>query len=86
MFHQDSLLRQPKPPIPLPTYLTDNMTEGITRTVTESGGSLKVVIPKQLAQLYGIGSGDTVEWTQGGPGELRIRKVEEDSSRSLTRT
>ena len=59
----------------LPTFLTDNMTGGISRTVTESGGSLKVVIPKQLAQLYGIRNGDVLEWTQGGPGELRLRKL-----------
>ena len=53
------------------------MTNGIRRKVVETGGSLKVVIPKQLAELYGIGSGDTIEWTQGGPGELRLRKVSE---------
>jgi bifunctional DNA-binding transcriptional regulator/antitoxin component of YhaV-PrlF toxin-antitoxin module len=51
------------------------MTDGIERKVTESGGSLKIVIPKQLAQLYGIENGDTIEWTQGGPGELRLKKV-----------
>lgn len=51
------------------------MTDGIKRKVVETGGSLKVVIPKQLAQLYGIGNGDTIEWTQGGPGELRLKKA-----------
>lgn len=51
------------------------MTDGVRRKVVETGGSFKVVIPKQLAELYGIGSGDTVEWTQGGPGELRLKKA-----------
>lgn len=53
------------------------MTDGAKRKVYETGGSLRVTIPKAIAQLYGIGDGDTVEWMQGGPGELRLRKVPE---------
>jgi hypothetical protein len=51
---------------------------GVVRSVMKGkAGSLMIVIPSQLAELYGIGKGDKLEWSQGGPGELRIRKVPE---------
>jgi len=53
------------------------MTDGVRRKVVETGGSLKVVIPKDIAELHGIQGGDTIEWSLGGPGELRLRKVPE---------
>lgn len=48
---------------------------GVVRTVVGSKGSLLIVIPSQLAELYGIDKGDKLEWSQGGPGELRLRKT-----------
>jgi antitoxin component of MazEF toxin-antitoxin module len=49
---------------------------GVVRTATKGkGGSLLIVIPSQLAELYGIKGGDKLEWSQGGPGELRLRKA-----------
>lgn len=49
---------------------------GIIRNVVGSKGSLLIVIPSQIAELYGIEKGDKLEWSQGGPDELRVRKVE----------
>ena len=40
------------------------------------GGSPKVVIPGQLAELYGMRNRNAVVWTQGHPSELSITKVE----------
>jgi hypothetical protein len=51
--------------------------DGIVRIISESKGSLFVNIPSQLAQFYGIKKGDKIEWSQGAPGELRLRKVPE---------
>jgi bifunctional DNA-binding transcriptional regulator/antitoxin component of YhaV-PrlF toxin-antitoxin module len=48
--------------------------EGVVRTVIWSKGSLYATIPSQLSQLYGIKKGDKVEWLQGRPGELILRK------------
>lgn len=49
---------------------------GVVRTVVGSKGSLLIVIPSQLAELYDIEKGDKLEWSQGEPGELRLRKKE----------
>jgi bifunctional DNA-binding transcriptional regulator/antitoxin component of YhaV-PrlF toxin-antitoxin module len=49
--------------------------KGVSRTVVRIKASLYLNIPSQLAQLYGISEGDKLEWSQDGPGELRIRKV-----------
>ncbi len=51
------------------------MTDGIRRTVTESGGSLKVVIPSQLGQMCGIVKGDTMKFEYLGSGTFKIEKV-----------
>ena len=51
------------------------MTDGIKRKITETGGSFRIAIPRQLAELYGIENGDIMEWSLGGPGELRLKKV-----------
>lgn len=48
--------------------------EGVVRTVIYSKGSLYASIPRQLAQLYGIRKGEKIEWLQGRPGELILRK------------
>jgi len=48
---------------------------GIKRKVRQTGESLAVTIPSQIAALHGIAEGDYVEFTPIGSGELRIRKV-----------
>ena len=52
------------------------MVLDMERKLRMISGSLVVTIPSQIAELYGMVAGDIVTIDQGGPGELRFRKLD----------
>ena len=48
---------------------------GIKRKVRQTGESIAVTIPSQIAQLHDINEGDYLEFEPIGTGEFKIKKT-----------
>jgi hypothetical protein len=56
--------------------ISEGMKMALARTLTKRGGSLTIVLPKQVLDTMGWAEGDTIEVEQAGTDRLLLKRAE----------